>query len=77
MNIKISSIRIRCKKGNVFAQLSNRISFIYGNAGVGKTTLLNLISYGLGNNLVKTLAVLKACIQTGMNLMHLQRNSYR
>lgn len=57
MNIKISSIRIRCKKGNVFVQLSNRISFIYGNAGVGKTTLLNLISYGLGNNLVKTLAV--------------------
>lgn len=69
MNIKISSIRIRCKKGNVFAQLSNRISFIYGNAGVGKTTLLNLISYGLGNNLVKTLAVEQEVLGVCLNVL--------
>lgn len=69
MNIKISSIRIRCKKENVFVQLSNRISFIYGNAGVGKTTLLNLISYGLGNNLVKTLAVEQEVLGVCLNVL--------
>lgn len=57
MDMKISSIQIKCRKKNIFIQLSNKISFIYGNAGVGKTTLLNLINYGLGNSLVKTLAI--------------------
>lgn len=57
MDMKISSIQIKCRKQNIFIQLSNKISFIYGNTGVGKTTLLNLINYGLGNNLVKTLAI--------------------
>lgn len=57
MDMKISSIQIKCKEKNIFIQFSNKISFIYGNAGAGKTTLLNLISYGLGNNLVKTMAI--------------------
>ena len=69
MNIKISSIRIKCRQGNVFIQLSNGISFIYGNAGVGKTTLLNLISYGLGNNLVKTLAVEREVMGVDLNIL--------
>lgn len=69
MNIKISSVRIKCRQGNVFIQLSNGISFIYGNAGVGKTTLLNLISYGLGNNLVKTLAVEQEVLGVDLNIL--------
>lgn len=69
MDMKISSIQIKCKKKNVFIQLSNKISFIYGNAGVGKTTLLNLISYGLGNSLVKTLAVEQEVLGVCVNIL--------
>lgn len=68
MNMKISSLQIKCKSGNVFFQLSNKISFIYGNAGVGKTTLLNLINYALGNNLVKTLAVEQEVLGISLNV---------
>ena len=69
MNMKISSIKIKCRKENVFIQLSNKISFIYGNAGVGKTTLLNLISYGMGNSLVKTLAVEQEVLGVCVNIL--------
>lgn len=69
MDMKISSIQIKCRKKNIFIQLSNKISFIYGNAGVGKTTLLNLISYGLGNNLVKTLAIEQEVLGVCLNIM--------
>ncbi len=57
MNLRISSVQIICKSGNVFISFSEGISCIYGNTGVGKTTLLNLISYAFGNQLVKTQAV--------------------
>lgn len=68
MDMKISSIQIKCRKQNIFIQLSNKISFIYGNAGVGKTTLLNLINYGLGNNLVKTLAIEQEVLGVCLNI---------
>lgn len=69
MDMKISSVLIKCKRRNVFIQFSNTISFIYGNAGVGKTTLLNLISYGLGNNLVKTLAIEQEVLGISLNIL--------
>lgn len=69
VDMKISSIQIRCKKKNIFIQLSNKISFIYGNAGVGKTTLLNLINYGLGGNLVKTLAIEQEVLGICLNVL--------
>lgn len=54
MELKISSIRIECDKGNVLIPFSDHISFFYGNTSVGKTTLLNLINYALGQNLIRT-----------------------
>lgn len=69
MNMKISSIQIKCKTRNIFVQLSNSIYFVYGNAGVGKTTLLNLINYGLGNDLLKTLAVEREVLGVCLNIL--------
>ena len=66
MNLKISSVCIECRSGNVYIPFSDSITVIYGNTGVGKTTLLNLISYALGNTLIKTLAVEKEV--TGVKL---------
>lgn len=54
MFFKIISIKIECTKGSVFIPFSDDISFFYGNTGVGKTTLLNLINYALGQNLINT-----------------------
>lgn len=69
MDIKIASVQIKCKKENVFIPFSNKISFIYGNTGVGKTTLLNLINYALGNNLIKTRAVEQEVIAVIINII--------
>ena len=57
MNLKLVSIELKCKSGNVDYQLNDHITALYGNIGVGKTSLLNLISFCLGNDLVHTLAI--------------------
>lgn len=41
---------------------SESLTFIYGNVGAGKSTLINLIMYGLGGNLICTPAV-KKCLK--------------
>lgn len=69
MNLKISSLLIRCKRENVFIPFSNNISFIYGNAGVGKSTLVNLVSYGLGNSIIKTLVVEQEILGVSINAL--------
>ena len=70
MDLKILSIQIICNKDTVFIPLSNRISFIYGNVGVGKTTLLNLISYGLGNSIIKTQVVEQEVVAVNLNIVY-------
>jgi hypothetical protein len=57
MNLKLLSIALECKRGNVEYQLNDHITAFYGNIGAGKTSLLNLISFCLGNDLVHTLAI--------------------
>ena len=53
MDFKISSIKIKCATSTVLVPFSDSITFFCGNTGVGKTTLLNLISYALGQNPVR------------------------
>lgn len=57
MKLHLSSLRIECRNGNIVIPFSDGISVFYGNAGVGKTTLLNLVNYALGQDLVKTKTV--------------------
>lgn len=54
MDFKISSIKIECEKETVLLPFSDGITFFYGNTGVGKTTLLNLINYTLGQDIIRT-----------------------
>lgn len=58
MRMLIQSIHIFTTDGkeSVF-NFSESLTFIYGNVGTGKSTMLNLIMYGLGNSLVYTPAV--------------------
>lgn len=57
MYIKIISIAIKCHTKNIFIPIDSNIFFSYGNSGVGKTTLLNLIKYALGGSLISTNAI--------------------
>lgn len=55
MDFKISSIKIECNnKKTILIPFSSGITFFYGNTGVGKTTLFNLINYALGQDLLHT-----------------------
>ena len=57
MNLRLVSIELDCRSGNVDYKFNEHISALYGNIGVGKTSLLNLISFCLGNDLIHTLAI--------------------
>ena len=54
MDFKISSVKIECIERSVLIPFSDDITFFYGNTGVGKTTLFNLINYVLGQELIRT-----------------------
>lgn len=57
MNIKILELKIHSGSGTINFQFNSHITYIYGNIGVGKTTLISLIIYCLGGDLVETPAV--------------------
>lgn len=57
MNIKISELKIHSDSGTINFQFNSHITYIYGNIGVGKTTLISIIIYCFGGDLVDTPAV--------------------
>ena len=69
MDLKILALQIHCKKDNVFVSFSNNITFIYGNAGVGKSTLANLINYALGNQIIKTQVVKQEVLGVSLSII--------
>lgn len=60
MKIIIKNMHIFSKDGeeDIF-NFSESVNFIYGNVGTGKTTILNLIMYGLGGKMINTPAIKK------------------
>lgn len=58
MRISIQNIHIFSTDGeeNVL-NFSKSLTFVYGNVGAGKSTMLNLIMYGLGGDLIYTPAI--------------------
>lgn len=68
MKLKILSVALECKDGNVSYQFNRHITVIYGNVGVGKTSLLNLVSYCLGNDIVKTPAIDSQVISVSLTI---------
>lgn len=68
-------MKIRLKKLDIYTHTSvkpisflfeSKITFIYGNIGVGKTTLLSLVMYCLGSDLVETPAVIDQFVSAGL-----------
>lgn len=68
MDFKISSVKIECNRGSILIPFSDDITFFYGNTGVGKTTMLNLINYALGQDLILTQIIVdevkSVCLET-------------
>ena len=63
MKISIRNIHIFTTDGEEnILNFSASLTFVYGNVGAGKSTMLNLIMYGLGGNLTYTPAI-KNCLQ--------------
>lgn len=67
MNFHISSLSIYCKNGSVLIPFSNHINFFCGNTGVGKTTMINLINFALGQELIHTQVVDNSVLSVGVN----------
>lgn len=74
MNIKIISIAIKCHTKNIFIPIDTNIFFSYGNSGVGKTTLLNLIKYALGGSLISTNAIKNSVENVSVQLVLYDRH---
>ena len=70
MNLKLISIELECKSGNVEYKFNKHINAFYGNIGVGKTSLMNLISFCLGNDLVHTLAIDEEVLSCKLSVLY-------
>ncbi|RAV08720.1 hypothetical protein [Paenibacillus contaminans] len=57
MDIKINNLVIRCRKDVFNIEFSKVITYFYGKMGAGKSTVLHLIDFCLGNELVETPAL--------------------
>lgn len=75
MNIKINGIDIYTNNGRITYNFDSQITYIYGNIGVGKSTLLSLLVYCLGGNLVETPAIKDQLASVGLRI-ELAKRSY-
>ncbi|SFF45499.1 hypothetical protein SAMN04487969_14156 [Paenibacillus algorifonticola] len=69
MNITITNLTIRCRKENFTINFAETITYFYGKMGAGKSTILRLIDYCLGNELVETPALQQEFIGADLNLI--------
>jgi hypothetical protein len=68
MDIKIDSLTVRCRRDQFHIDFSKVISYFYGKMGAGKSTILHLIDFCLGNDLVETPALQQELIGADLHL---------
>ncbi|NQX67325.1 hypothetical protein HQN90_14485 [Paenibacillus alba] len=57
MNIRLVNLSLRCRKAVINVPFAKSITYFYGKMGAGKSTVLQLIDFCLGNELVQTPAL--------------------
>lgn len=57
MNMIIKSLTVKCKKKNIEVPFSRGITYIYGKMGAGKSTIVRLIAFCFGQELIDTPAL--------------------
>lgn len=68
MKMNIKELNIYTKNEVLNYHFDSRITFIYGNIGVGKTTMLSIVLYCLGGDLVETPAVKDQFVSAGLSV---------
>ncbi|MFC3750100.1 AAA family ATPase [Paenibacillus sp. GCM10012306] len=69
MEINIINLTVRCRKENFVVNFAETITYFYGKMGAGKSTILRLIDFCLGNELVETPAMQQEFIGADLNLI--------
>ncbi|MDZ4631673.1 hypothetical protein ORN01_22135 [Bacillus cereus] len=69
MNLKIEKLTLTCRKEIVEIPFAKNITYFYGKMGAGKSTILQLIDYCLGNELIVTPALQQEFINAQLELM--------
>ncbi|OME86081.1 hypothetical protein BK120_08810 [Paenibacillus sp. FSL A5-0031] len=69
MDIKINNLIVRCRKDIFNIEFSDIITYFYGKMGAGKSTVLHLIDFCLGNELVETPALQQEFIGADLHLI--------
>lgn len=77
MKLKMKKLYIYSQNGeDTVYNFSDGLTFIYGNVGTGKTTMLNLLMYCLGGEIIKTPAMVK-CLDAVQLEISIQDREYR
>lgn len=69
MNLKIVNLSLTCRKELVEIPFAKNITYFYGKMGAGKSTILQLIDYCLGNELIVTPALQQEFISAELELI--------
>ncbi|MDQ0090115.1 hypothetical protein J2T12_003529 [Paenibacillus anaericanus] len=69
MEINLINLTVRCRKENFVVEFAETITYFYGKMGAGKSTILRLIDFCLGNELVETPAMQQEFIGADLNLI--------
>lgn len=57
MKIQLVNLTLRCRKALINVPFAKSVTFFYGKMGAGKSTILQLVDFCLGNELVQTPAL--------------------
>lgn len=68
MNMKLISLQIKCRKKTIEFPFDNSVTYIYGKMGAGKTTIIKLINFCFGEDLVDTPALQQEFLGATVNL---------
>ncbi|WP_369381548.1 AAA family ATPase [Lysinibacillus fusiformis] len=69
MNLKIVNLTLTCRKEIIEIPFAKNITYFYGKMGAGKSTILQLIDYCLGNELIVTPALQQEFISAELELI--------
>lgn len=68
MKVTIRLLTLRCRKAVIPVEFSSSITYFYGKMGAGKSTILQLIDFCLGNELIETPALQQEFIGAQLDL---------
>ncbi|WP_371068840.1 AAA family ATPase [Sediminibacillus sp. JSM 1682029] len=69
MKLKIEKLTLTCRKEIVKIPFATNLTYFYGKMGAGKSTILQLIDYCLGNELIVTPALQQEFISAELKLV--------